>query len=107
MLPSVVLAQAELFHLDLQTLARDLEQPRGMRDVVARLLQRAHDQLSLDARRGLAYGLFESALFAQRLHELALERLVHARPLALRGDDRQRGRAPLVGLALELGRQVV
>src|SRR5690606_23112943 len=57
---SALFAQAELLHLRLEALAGDLEEPRGVGDVTARLLERAHDELALDAARGLADGLLEA-----------------------------------------------
>src|SRR5688500_796588 len=40
-------AQAQLLHLELQALARDLEEPRRVGDVALRLMERAHDELAL------------------------------------------------------------
>src|SRR5262245_40289748 len=63
------LAEAELLHLRLEALPRDLEEPRGVRDVPARLLERPHDQLLLDLRRRLADELLQADLAARgRLH---------------------------------------
>ena len=46
--PGLLLAKAELLHLDLEALARDLEQARRVGDVAAGLLERAADELALE-----------------------------------------------------------
>src|SRR6185436_6162469 len=55
------LAQAELLHLGLQALARDLELACGLGDVAARLVEGALDELALDALGLGAHGLLERA----------------------------------------------
>ena len=45
-------AQAQLLHLGLQALSRDLELARGLRDVPAGLVERALNQLALDETGG-------------------------------------------------------
>src|SRR5882672_10407767 len=47
-----LLTEAELFHLQLQALARNLEQARSVRHVPAGLLERPHDQLALEPAHG-------------------------------------------------------
>src|SRR5271165_6170829 len=56
------LAQAELLHLELQALARDLQQARRMGHVAAGLLQRAAHELALEPAHGHLDVLLEPAL---------------------------------------------
>src|SRR6187551_571608 len=50
----ISLSQAQFLHLELQTLAGNLEQPGRVRDVAVSLLERAIDELALEPqRRGL------------------------------------------------------
>src|SRR6185369_6699968 len=56
----VALAQPELFHLELQPLAGDLEEPRCVRDVSPGLLERLHDELALEPAHGSFYLLLEA-----------------------------------------------
>src|SRR6185369_939457 len=58
--PLVSLAQAQLLHLELEALPRDLEQPSGVRDIAPRLIQRADDELAFEAAHRRLHLLFET-----------------------------------------------
>ena len=61
-----LIAQAELLHLRLEALARDLELAGGLGDVAARLVEGALDELALDPLGLGAHGLLERARPAPR-----------------------------------------
>src|SRR5690606_20440412 len=66
LLAGAALAEAELLHIELEALARDLEEARGVRDVAVRLLERAADEIALEAAHRDLHVLLEAALGGER-----------------------------------------
>src|SRR5258708_35082175 len=68
------LAQPELLHFELKSLARNLEKPRRVGDVAGGLLKGATHELSLEPTHGHLDVLLEPALAGQRSLQVGLRR---------------------------------
>src|SRR4051812_12229519 len=73
------LAEPELLHLELQTLAGDLEETRRVRDVAVRLPERPAHEVALEAAHCDLHVLLEAALRGQRAHVDRGDRTAFAR----------------------------